>query len=370
MTTFPAGILARPLRLPRRADDPDGANLRTFAAVRNFIAEEVAGHADHAMSAEMLLPHLRDDPDEHHLMWLILDGDMPIGRAGIDLPMEPASRTASGYVELRRSEWGRGIGNAMAQMLETVVLRHDRRILQAWAEHREGPGPRLGARTGFGSVPAEDHVVRFLLRRGYTLEQIDRCSALELDGAWARIRRLRDEARVSAAGYRVVSWFPPTPPDHVDGYAWMKSRMVTDAPSGAMDYDDETWDAARVARHDSRYLEAAQTLHVTAAQHTRTGELCAFNELVVGPGGTGATFQEDTLVLAEHRGHRLGMLVKCEGLLSWRRIAPASPRVITYNAEENRPMLDINEAIGFVAISYEGAWQKRLAPPDGALPIS
>src|SRR5690606_27927064 len=136
----------------------------------------------------------------------------------------------------------------------------------------------------------------------------------------------------------------------------MKARMSTDAPSAGLDMPEETWDAARIAKHDEQYTASQRLIHVTAAQHIATGQLCAFNELVIGKDRTGVTHQEDTLVLKEHRGHRLGLLVKCAGLVAWRDIAPDSPRVITYNAEENRPMLSINEAIGFTPVSYEGAW--------------
>ena len=64
-------------------------------------------------------------------------------------------------------------------------------------------------------------------------------------------------------------------------------------------------------------------------------------------------------MLREHRGHRLGWLLKVattDLLLAER---PGHPAVITYNAEENRPMLDVNEAVGFVPLEHEGVWSKK-----------
>ena len=64
-------------------------------------------------------------------------------------------------------------------------------------------------------------------------------------------------------------------------------------------------------------------------------------------------------MLREHRGHRLGMLLKIANLQLLQEAAPGHPSVLTWNAEENRPMLGVNEAVGFVPIGYEGAWAKR-----------
>jgi hypothetical protein len=54
------------------------------------------------------------------------------------------------------------------------------------------------------------------------------------------------------------------------------------------------------------------------------------------------------------------MLVKVLNLAHLDRVAPGHPSVITYNAEENRHMLVVNEAVGFVPIGYEGVWKKEL----------
>lgn len=355
------GVEFRPLTIPASVDDTDAADFREFTRVRNLVYREMSGNDDDAKTPAELLPHYQSDVDEIRHAWAVVADGVFIGHAGVDIPLEEGSRTAYWLIELLASHHGRGIGSAAYELIEQTARTHGRTVLQSWAEHRDAPGPRLEAPTGFGSIPT-DHAARFFLRHGYTLEQINRQSALDLTTADETVATLLAEAKRAAEAYRVVQWNLPTPAEYVEGYAWMKSRMSTDAPNADLEVDEEVWDADRVARHDAKYIAAGQTVLVTAAVHEATGGLVAFNELVRGGDPDAASHQEDTLVLREHRGHKLGQLVKCAGLTRWRATeAPASPKVITYNAEENRPMLDINEAIGFVPVVYEGAWKKVLS---------
>lgn len=361
MTTTAAELRFRPLNVPTSMSGDDAADFREFTRVRNLVYREIAGNDDDALTPEELLPHYQPDPDEIRIAWMALSDGEVVGRVGIDIPLESGSRNAFWLVELLAAHHGRGIGSAGYALIEEAARAHGRTVLQSWAQHPDAAGERLQAPTGFGSIP-KDHAARFYLRHGYALEQIERQSELDLPASDATVARLLDEAASASAGYRVVQWQAPTPAEYAEGFAWMKSRMSTDAPSADLEFDEEVWDAERLARHDAKYAESGRIKLVTAAQHIGTGALVAFNELVLGTDPTGPSHQEDTLVLREHRGHKLGQLVKCAGLRTWRsEIAPASPKVITYNAEENRPMLDINEAIGFVPLAYNGAWKKVLA---------
>ncbi|MET2012437.1 GNAT family N-acetyltransferase [Microbacterium chocolatum] len=362
-TAHPAGLELRELSVPDDLTAPEALDFRTMVEVRNRVYREINGHDDESMTPEELLPHYAPSPFEIRRVWSAVWNGTVVGRVGLDLPLEDGSASALWLIELLRAAWGRGIGSAALAMIEGEARAHGRHVLQSWAAHPASPGEQLDAPTGFGRVPL-DHAARFYLAHGYRLEQVERNSALALDGDLPRVRELLADAERASTAYRVVQWTLPTPPAFVEEYAWMKSRMSTDAPSADLEMDEEHWDAARISEHDARYLSGGQHMLVTAAQHRESGRLCAFNELVIGRDRTGATHQEDTLVLREHRGHRLGLLVKCAGLLAWREHAPSSPRVLTYNAEENRPMLDINEAMGFVPLAYGGAWKKVLPPRD------
>jgi len=52
-------------------------------------------------------------------------------------------------------------------------------------------------------------------------------------------------------------------------------------------------------------------------------------------------------------------LLKIANLRRLSAFSPASGLAYTFNAEENRHMLDVNESIGFRAVGYEGAWRKQ-----------
>ncbi|SFS06707.1 Acetyltransferase (GNAT) domain-containing protein [Microbacterium sp. cf046] len=351
-----------PIVVPSAADGPDGADFQVMVDLRNRINEVVRGEQAVAATAAQTLPAWQDQTDERIHGFLVHADGEPIGRALLYVPVQEDSKSADVRIEILPDWWGRGAGRHALEALTALARAHGRSVLHAWTDHLRLDGERIIARTGWGSVP-DDHISRAMRGFGFTLEQVYRASALDLSQPLDRVAAVLAGARAAASDYRYVSWTLPTPVEHRAGYAWLKSRMSTDAPAGDMDFDEQLWDADRVARMDERLVAQGYTGVIGAAQHIVSGELAAYTELyLLGEDHSLPTSQNDTLVLKEHRGHRLGALVKCETLRIWREHMPESTRILTNNAEENRPMLSINEEMGFVPIAYAGMWQRTLEP--------
>lgn len=68
----------------------------------------------------------------------------------------------------------------------------------------------------------------------------------------------------------------------------------------------------------------------------------------------------DTAALREHRGHRLGLLVKLENTLWTRTAEPGLTHLVTWNAESNTHMLAINERMGYRVLDRWRTWQIHL----------
>lgn len=350
---------------PASLDAPAADAFRAYVGVRNAVEAHAIG-IEHLMpTPDELLPEFRSNPTRRRALFTASVDGVVVGRAMITTrPLSPGSG-ADLAVDVLPGHRRTGVGSALLDRMEAVALAEGERVLKATIAHTSATsGERIAAPTGFGELPAEDPGVRFLRRRGYALEQIVRISLLDTAGFGDRLPALAHEAQTAAGGEcRVVTWMGSTPPEWLDDLALLHTRMSTDAPMAGLLAQPDPWDAARVEAHDARIGEGGQTVLAAGALHVASGRLVGFSEIYVPEGRTVAS-QEDTLVLREHRGHRLGMLLKAATAGELLHLAPHVEAVVTYNAEENRPMLNVNEAMGYRPIGYEGGWQKRL---DGVL---
>jgi GNAT superfamily N-acetyltransferase len=348
--------------VPESIASPEARDFIDMIAVFNRGIEEDIG-----------LDHLRWEPSEMLPAWreqryvargghLVRRHGVAVGALQWSASLETGARNLE--FDLLTTEEGRGHG------IEALLLRRllddaqerGRTALQTFSIHRvDAPGERIASPTGYGSVPL-DGWAAFFLDHGFTLQQVERNSMFDLRGSLDGVRRMLAEARAHADDlYRVHTWTGATPEEHREAFAYVLSRMSTDVPMGELDLPEETWDVERVIHRDRRLADSGLLIGVAAVEHVPTGRLVAYNELGIGEDRTRPTNQWGTLVTKEHRGHRLGTVVKCANLLRWAELVPTSPFVSTFNAEENRPMLDVNEAIGFVPLTVAGAWQRTLA---------
>lgn len=359
MTT--TALTISPLQVPATLDAADAADFRAYGELNRRICDEQVGLPDLAPDAAQMLPDWQDSTDALDIGFVARDVDGIAGMVTLSFPQEEDATAVEMDLLVPEARWGHGVEEALLDRAEKEASTHGRSVLQIWSLHRPLEADRmLVPRTSWGRVPATP-LSDLLEARGYTLEQVERNSEFDLRADPSPLRAALDEAqRIAGADYRVREWMLPTPAELRDGYAAVLARLSTDAPSGDMDFVAEVWDADRVVRREARLTGAGQAVSVVAVEHVPTGALVAYNELLIAADRTGVTHQFGTLVSREHRGHRLGTIVKCANLLRWRELMPQSPVVSTFNAEENRPMLDINEAIGFVPVSYAGAWQKRI----------
>ncbi|MGH3304277.1 MAG: hypothetical protein ACRDOK_21890 [Streptosporangiaceae bacterium] len=151
--------------------------------------------------------------------------------------------------------------------------------------------------------------------------------------------------RPHAVGYELLAWTGLTPDEHLEQVARVHAAMA-DAPRNSGD-EPTVWDAERIRKLDRLGADHGVTSYVVAARQLDTGEIAAVTQIVTDPGAPGWGFQQITAVLGDHRGHRIGLLVKVGMLEYLGQEAPNVRRVLTDNAGSNEHMIAINAQLGF-----------------------
>ena len=374
-TTRP-GTTVRIESVPASLDSPDAWAVHGSVLVSEAIDRDVYGHTDLALDAGTIVAGVAAGDYRRTVRRVaVVDGggsgddgaprpEDVVGRSMIALPLQGNTHAAIVHVGVHPDHRGRGVGSALWEDALAIAREAGRRVVMADSTFAPEPAPgpdAIEAPTGSGRIPRHDAATTFVLGRGFSLEQVMRHSTLELPVPPERLDALRDDARRRADGYRVHVWTDEVPDAWIDQFAVLETRMSTDAPSAGLEIEEDPWDAQRVRTASKEFHDRGQGYVIAAAEHVATGTLSGFSMVAYPHDKPEVVFQEDTLVLREHRGHGLGLLVKVAVLDELARSRPSSRRVHTWNAQENEHMLAINVALGFAPASVDAEWQLRLA---------
>jgi GNAT superfamily N-acetyltransferase len=187
------------------------------------------------------------------------------------------------------------------------------------------------------------------IRRRQTLARVDR----------GLVDELYAEAASAASSYELVRIFGRTPDELLETVAEM-TASINDAPTDDLDIEDEVFPAQRIADYETAQLARRHRLYRVVARHRESGALAGHTVVAVEADRSWIGEQHDTSVVAAHRGHRLGLLLKTDMLRWLAETEPALATVATWNMESNAHMICVNERLGYEVLGRELEFQRDL----------
>lgn len=321
--------------------------------------EDRFGHDDFQHGLTGLAHRLAGTSRVARRMWVVREGERVVGSLQLDLPLGENEHLADLEPCVDPSAHPAAVLKALWETVRPVLRAEGRTAVSLWVSdpivESADPVETITPSTGSGAVRVDD-TARWLQETGFVLDQVERSGLLLIPEGLGDLDRLQAAAEQASGEYELVQWSGPTPPELRDGLAVLRGRMSTDVPIGDLPRGAETWNAERVSELDEFHRKEKLDDLWTIAVHRESGEPVAHTFLSVPEEKPGLAWQEDTLVRPDHRGHRLGLLVKVANLRRLRAEHPGVRRVRTWNADENAHMLAINDALGFRADAVEGLW--------------
>ncbi len=272
--------------------------------------------------------------------WVALQEDVVVGVATATWPLVGAPTHCWPTLVVVPLHRRLGVASELWRVLERAVRLAGRTVVQVEVGHplrdTPWPGMEFARRHGFTLALREEHLV--------------------LDLAASRVR-----AKEPLDGYTLRTWRDHCPAELLPAFCGLRERFVQLAPTGDLDVGEPAWDAARLRGVERRRADLGRSAWTTASV-APSGELVGFTDLM-GTAAGDDVFQNETMVLPEHRGHRLGLSMKVANLWAMLADQPYRTLVHTWVSPDNAHMRAVNSALGFEPVELLDEWQRDLRVP-------
>lgn len=259
------------------------------------------------------------------------EGGRMVGAGLLDVSDHDNLHLASLTAYVAPSDQGRGIGASVLAALERAAAEEGRTTLFSNA-HVPLDGDSAGS--------------RFAAAHGYAVANQDTIKVAELAGTEATWPGLAAQAAERSSDYRLHWWLDPLPEEHVAAVAELYSRFLGEIPLGDLDLRPQAFDVARIREGEARRRRTGRA-HLLVAAEAAPGELVGYTDLDLALVAPRMAEIDSTLVLPEHRGHRLGLAMKVLLHQRLRAEFPATELLVTGNADVNDHMNAVNEQLGY-----------------------
>lgn len=340
----------------RPLDASSDLELEQYRALEQALDDQTfGGHQEQTLA--QVRASLTSSPYWDVQRWIALaetleGGEMLVGRAMVFTPLKENLDAVSVGVAVHPAHRGQGIATALVEeALLPAIAASGRTLVEAYGEIEAGVDPE---------DPAHP-VHRIAARLGISRKNLAVCRALPLPLDPARLDALEAESAQKRGEYRIELWDGEIPEEHLSAYGRLLTQLEIDEPDEEVENEPAEYTPERI-RESERRMREAGTIRIIAVAVAPGGEFVGNTEVHVHEGaGSTLGYQENTLVMPEHRGHRLGLGLK---VATHRQLAERAPQLrslVTWNSHVNPWMIGVNEKLGYQVLFHEVVMQGRRA---------
>jgi GNAT superfamily N-acetyltransferase len=321
----------------RPVDMTDDHDLRVWFDTQDAVLRHDWEDAPLDSFAEWLARFRNPNPTSRFALLLAEDGGQVRGGGQVEFPLRDNLTLAEAFVTVLPDARRRGAGRAIWAGIVAEARQNGRTsIISGVVVPYDPQAPR----------PAG---IAFAEACGLTYRHEEVRRRLQLPVPDELLEKLLADTEPYRADYELVHYEGATPEEYAERYARIVPRLATEAPSGELKFEAPVYDVDRLRNGEALHLSTGLRLFTTIAL-APDGEIAGHTRLAVpsAEDQPERAYQWATLVVPEHRGHRLGLALKARNHLGLQDAMPDIDRTMnTWNASTNTWMISTNEALGY-----------------------